>query len=224
MYVLTTDQVASRTGPDAVDDVIALLRGTVKATRAPVRTVGDEVQLVVSRAADALAVVLALARTGGWSTGLGIGAVERPMPRTVRAARGPAFIAAREAVEAAKKRPTRFAVRVPGAPANTGTDLQALVDLLLTLRARRSPEGWEVHDLLAQGLTQREVAARLGISAQAVNDRVRVAELALDDAARPALVRLLAAADALADPATDPATDPTSENAAGRPARQGTPA
>jgi len=33
-------------------------------------------------------------------------------------------------------------------------DAEALVRLLVELRDRRSPEGWEVHDLLADGLSQ----------------------------------------------------------------------
>jgi FixJ family two-component response regulator len=40
------------------------------------------------------------------------------------------------------------------------------------LRAR-TPEGWEVTDLLAAGASQKEAAAHLGISASAVSQRVR---------------------------------------------------
>ena len=70
-------------------------------------------------------------------------------------------------------------------------EVEALLSLLLLLRHRRSREGWEATDLLEQGLPQVEIAGILGISTAAVSQRVKSALWRADEAARPALVRLL---------------------------------
>ena len=83
-------------------------------------------------------------------------------------------------------------------------EVEALLAMLLLLRQRRSPEGWEATDLLGQGLPQVEIAGILGISTAAVSQRVKSALWRVDEAARPALVRLLENLDrALSE--TDPA-------------------
>ena len=71
----------------------------------------------------------------------------------------------------------------------------ALVRLLVELRDRRSDEGWEVYDLLAEGLSQREAAARLGITPGAVSLRAKAAGLRAEEGAIPALERVLARLD-----------------------------
>ncbi|MFO7690240.1 MAG: DNA-binding protein [Cryobacterium sp.] len=83
-------------------------------------------------------------------------------------------------------------------------EVEALISLLLLLRHRRSPEGWEATDLLEQGLPQVEIAGILGISTAAVSQRVKSALWRADEAARPALVRLLGNLDR-ATSETDPA-------------------
>jgi hypothetical protein len=70
-----------------------------------------------------------------------------------------------------------------------------MLDLLLVLRSRRTPEGWEVHDLLETGITQSEAAARLGITPQAVSLRAQAAELRAEESARAPLARLLGGLD-----------------------------
>ncbi|NHI17576.1 DNA-binding protein [Microbacterium excoecariae] len=192
MFVLTADQHGSRAGRDAVPDAIALTTAAAGAALAlpPERTAGDEFQAVFDAAPAALDVALALTRTREWSVGLGVGQVERPLPREVRAARGDAFVAARDAVERAKTAPTRVAVSGPGA-----ADGEALVRLLVELRDRRSEEGWEVYDLLARGLTQREAAAELGITPSAASRRASAAGLRAEEAAVPALARALGRLD-----------------------------
>lgn len=82
--------------------------------------------------------------------------------------------------------------------------VEALLAMLLLLRQRRSPEGWEATDLLGQGLPQVEIASILGISTAAVSQRVKSALWRVDEAARPALVRLLDNLDR-ATSETDPA-------------------
>ena len=97
MFAITADQVDSRHGADLAEDALALIAatGADRLVLPPDRTAGDEVQALTGDASTALAIALALLRTGSWSVGIGIGAVETPLPEATRAARGPAFIAAR---------------------------------------------------------------------------------------------------------------------------------
>lgn len=197
MFVITADQIDSRHGSDLVDSAIRTLTDEVgDRLLLPVdRTAGDELQLATADAAAALSAVFRLARSGAWSIGCGIGDVQTPLPAATRAASGTAFYRAREAVERAKDRPEHFAVAVEPGRHRTGDDVEPLVAQALRLRARRSPEGWELADLLDRGMSQREAADRLGISPQAASKRAAAAGLREDDAVREALVRLLADTD-----------------------------
>lgn len=193
MFVITADQRDSRINADLVPAALAAVttQGSRGLALAPERTAGDEVQAAVTDAAALLAIVLDLTRTGQWSVGVGVGSVESPLPASVRAGRGDAFVNARDAVDRAKKASTRVAITGP----ESAADAEALVRLIVELRDRRTPEGWEVHDLLAEGHTQREAAARLGISEGAVSMRVKSAGLRTEEAAVPALARVLARVD-----------------------------
>jgi len=210
MFVITADQRDSRHDSDRVDDAIARLTadGPDDLVLPPERTAGDEFQCVLESASAVVPLVLALHRSGHWSIGLGIGSVERPLPRTIRAATGDAFFAARRAVESAKTRPARFALdpdarsgSFPSVP-----DAQALFDPLLHLRDARSDAGWEIIDLLAAGRSQKEAAAQLSVTPQAVSLRVRAASARVDGPASDALVRLLTVVDRTLDP-TDGRTE-----------------
>lgn len=198
MFVLTVDQIDSRHRDDLVEPVLRDLsarHGTALAA-APERTAGDEFQLATRDAATALEIALELVRSGGWSVGLGLGTVDTPLGPSVRALSGSAFVNAREAVTAAKKRPARFAL-VTDDDAETAR-LDPLVRLLLALRERRTAEGWELAALLdgSPEPTLTDAAARLGISTQAASQRAQTAGLRLDREARDALGSMLAAADA----------------------------
>jgi hypothetical protein len=221
MFVITADQKASRHDVDRAgtgrDDLAERYAGRLVL---PVdRTAGDEVQALVADAATALDMVLRLTRAGHWSVGLGIGDVRTPLPRATREATGPAFIAARDAVTAAKRSATRFALAVdpppqpdPGTPddgtPDEGTpddgrragpgaeEVEALITLLLLTRDRRTPQGWDVVDRMAGGGTQRDVAAALGITPQAVSTRLRTSGWRAERAAVPGLEALLAHLDA----------------------------
>lgn len=195
MFVVTADQRDSRENADLVPTALAAVGEHPAVALAPERTAGDELQVALTDPAAALSVVLELTRTGQWSVGLGVGEVESPLPASVRAARGEAFVNARDAVDRAKKTPTRLAITAPSG----GADAEALVRLLIELRDRRSPEGWEVYDLLAAGHSQREAAARLGVSQGAVSLRAKAAALRAEEAAVPALERVLARLDADGD-------------------------
>lgn len=198
MFVLTVDQIDSRRTPDRVEPVLQTLadRWGDRLLSAPERTAGDEFQLATRDPAAALEIVLELARDTAWSIGAGIGDLTSPLGPSVRALSGTAFVNAREAVTAAKKRPDRVALVTDDAEETARVD--PLVRLLVALRDRRTAEGWELADLLEQdsALTSKDAAARLGISAQAASQRALTAGLRLETEARPALVALLASADA----------------------------
>lgn len=212
MFVITADQVNSRGSDDIVDDTLLDIgrEHGARLVLAPDRNAGDEIQILLSDADAAIEIVLKLTRSGRWSVGVGIGTVEYPLPTETRAARGPAFIAARDAVTAAKRTPTRFALRrePSDSPATATQDAESLISAVLALRIRRTRPGWEVYDLLAEGLTQREAAQRLGISEQAVADRVSAANVKIDTDTHGALARLCAALD---DPQSHP-SQPAEEN------------
>ena len=194
MFVITADQVDSRHSVDLVSPAVAHLDDVFGAGLAlPVdRNAGDELQALVVDSATAVAMALELTRTGTWSVGLGAGDVERPLASSTRETRGPAFIATRAAVDSAKKSPLRFAFR-DAAPSNQAdaTDFEALMLLLLSVRDRRTEQGWQVYDLLAQGRTQRDAADILGITPQAVSDRMSAAQVRIDLEAHAPLGRLL---------------------------------
>ncbi|MHB1171679.1 MAG: DNA-binding protein [Lacisediminihabitans sp.] len=190
MFVITADQVDSRTTADAVGEALATLNGEFgESLVLPAeRTAGDELQLLLADADAALAVVLALTRGAQWSVGCGVGDVRAPLPRSIRESTGPAFIAARAAVDRAKRRSTRFALESMHADAD---DVEALIDLLLIIRSRRSSAGWELHELVSSGLTQAQAADRLGITPQAASSRAQAAELKAEFAVTGALAKLL---------------------------------
>tara|TARA_R110000868_G_scaffold6370_1_gene36378 strand:- start:69948 stop:70592 length:645 start_codon:yes stop_codon:yes gene_type:complete len=201
MIVLTADQIDSRHQRDLAEPTLRRLDELIgtRLARPAERTAGDEIQLATTDADAALAALLALTRAEEWSVGIGIGTVRRPLPATTRAMSGSAFIHARDAVEAAKKRPTRFALRADPDVEPAATELEPLLDLLLLLRARRTPEGWELAELLETGITQRAAAEQLGISPQAASLRGQSAHLRVESAARAALTAMLARAEQTRD-------------------------
>lgn len=194
MIVITADQRDSRSTPDASAAAVAEVTAAWK-TRLllPVeRSAGDEIQLVTDSAEAALGIVLQLTRTGRWSVGVGTGTAD--LAANTRESTGPAFVAARRAVERAKKRTTRFALASePDAP--FATHLESLVDLLLLLRQRRTEPGWQLYDLLADGGTQLEAARTLGITPQSVSERAITAGLRSEETATVALATMLTMLD-----------------------------
>ena len=194
MFVMTVDQRRSRTGEDLVEGLLAELRDVPGLVRRFERTAGDEVQGLLEDPDAVVDTALRLARGERWSVGIGTGAVRTPVPRSVRAGSGAAFENARDAVQRAKSAPAHVAVTGPD-PA-TAQDAEVLLGLLAALVQRRTPQGWEVVDRLAAGTAQKDVAAELGISAQAVSQRSQVALWRQEQDARPLAARLLAEADA----------------------------
>jgi hypothetical protein len=195
MFVITADQIDSRHLEDLAGPTVDLLNEHYGDQLAlPVdRNAGDEIQALVSDAGVALAIIVDLTRTAEWSVGCGIGRVRTPLPENTREASGPSFVAARAAVERAKKAHLRFALA--GESRDDAAAAEALIELLLEIRSRRTPEGWELFDLLARGMTQTAAAAALGISPQAASQRARVAGIRTELAAIPALTAVLSRVD-----------------------------
>jgi hypothetical protein len=189
-YVLTVDQKGSRRTADRVDDVLRELNDAVpSAVLAFERTAGDEFQGVLDDPGVVVDVVLWLVRSGGWSIGVGAGPVQTPLPQSTRAATGPAFLSARRAVDAAKPRPSRIAVR--GASPSDASDAQAVLSALAVLVDRRSEQAWEAISLISDGRTQAQAATSLGISRQAVGQRLAAGLWGLERELRPTAARLL---------------------------------
>lgn len=191
MFVITADQVDSRHRADLAPATVADLdaRWQDRLVLPVDRTAGDEIQLMPIDGTAMIEIVLHLSRDEAWSVGGGIGSVTEPLPANTREATGPAFVDARDAVDAAKKRETRFALR------GAGAELESLVDLVLMLRARRSIAGWQLYDLMVEGMTQTDAATRLGITPQAASKRARAANIRAEFAATATLGDLLDSAN-----------------------------
>ena len=191
MFVITADQIDSRNDHDRAREMITRLvsQSPNAFSLPPDQTAGDEIQLLVSAAQPTLDALLTLHRSGHWSVGLGVGTVRTPLPASTRQATGGAFIAARDAVLRAKKTEAHFALEVEASDAAAG--IEALLTMLLLLRQRRTPQGWQAGDLFESGLAQTDIAHRLGITTGAVSQRLKAAQYRVEQAARPALVRLL---------------------------------
>ncbi len=149
--VLTVDQRDSRTSPDAVGPVLRMLADL------PVllpfqRTAGDEFQGVLDDPAALPHALEILLRDGRWHVGLGLGEVETPLPEETREARGPAFVAAREAVSTTRNAP--WGLRVVG-ESPLARHLESACWLWGAVLGRRTAKGWEVADLVDEGTLLR---------------------------------------------------------------------
>ncbi|WP_106848649.1 hypothetical protein [Blastococcus sp. Marseille-P5729] len=194
MFAVTIDQRGSQTHSDQVPGLLRLL-AEVDACLPFERTAGDEVQGLLC---DADAVIDAIERTmrsPDWSIGVGIGPVELPLPTSVRAARGPALVRAREAVEDAKKStPVKLALHA-GVPDARGSEIEALMRVVGVVLQRRKPAQWRVIDAVRQAADRAAAAAALGITVQAVSKSLLTSseDVVLD--VYPLLARLLSEAD-----------------------------
>jgi len=199
MFVLTADQRGSRQGPDRVGSALQLLGRVVpKPLRGFERTAGDEVQGVLDQAGQCIDALQALVATGHWSVGVGVGPVEQPLPAVTRAGRGPAFTAARRAVEAAKDRHHHAALLGEGLTPQAALaveDADTVLALALAVALRWSEEAREAVDLVARGATQTDAARELGVTRQAVGQRLGAALWRPQSRAVEVVVHLLHDAD-----------------------------
>lgn len=211
MFVVTADQRGSTKVGVRVQQLLdSLGSGTHSwdhALMLPLeRTVGDEVQAVLTDARATVDLALALLRMGNWSVGVGAGPVDEPLSATSRESSGPAFVHARRAVEKAKARSEPVPVVIAGENGEDAEHATAIIQLLGAISQRRSPAGWEAADLLRPDLsdpamTQRDAATRLGISTQAVSQRVASGMIDEERRARPVAAALVARAGTQPNPA-----------------------
>ena len=194
VYVLTVDQIDSRRQGDFVDPIIGEL-APIEVLLPFTRTVGDEFQGLLADPLSVVTAILILMRGEQWHIGLGIGPVERPLPADPRSARGEAFIAARSAVDRAKTDLSHLAVESARDVTEEATDAQTVFRLLAALRSHRTAQGWQAIELVQRGLNQQETSDRLGVTRQAVSQRLQTAHWSTEQAAVATLGRLLARAD-----------------------------
>jgi hypothetical protein len=153
------------------------------------RTAGDEVQGVLSDARATIDVIVHLLRMDLWYIGLGIGDVAQPLPRSTRAGSGEAFVYAREAVSRAKSSPHH--INVIGQNPHGAEQVETVLWLMASVLRRRSERGWAVADLLAEGLSQREIGVKLGISQSAVTQRAQAAGVVEEQRGRALATELI---------------------------------
>jgi hypothetical protein len=194
VVVLTVDQRGS-TDHAATDRVPEALSGLadmedVTLLRPFERTAGDEFQGVLDDPGALAPILERLLREDAWNVGIGIGAVDEPLPESTRAGRGAAYVHARDAVTTAKSSP--WHLRVEGdRPEVRG--LETALWLWAAMLARRTRRGWEVADLVDTGLRYDEVAARLDVTRSAVSQRAQAAGIVEGRRARELVTELTAA-------------------------------
>lgn len=204
MFVLTIDQRDSRTHEDRVPSLLSSLEGTPVAAEFQ-RTAGDEVQGLLTEPSAVRSALLIALRQGWWHCGIGVGAIEPGSFDTgVRAGRGPGYLAAREAVDAAKNLTGSVAVRAGGdddpatAPTAAGwaEDCEAVWQLVAALVLGRTEAQWRVVDAVDATDTQVQAATELGMRPTSVAGALRLSRIREERAVYGALDRLLAGAHA----------------------------
>ena len=184
----SSDQAATDRVPDALTGLADL--GGVALLRPFERTAGDEFQGVLDDPRALAPILERLLREDAWNIGIGIGAVDEPLPESTRAGRGAAYVHARDAVTTAKSSP--WHLRVEGdRPEVRG--LETALWLWAALLARRTRRGWEVADLVDTGPGSAAVAARLDITRSAVSQRAQAAGIVEGRRARELVTELTAA-------------------------------
>jgi hypothetical protein len=216
MYVLTIDQRGSSTDVDRVPE---FLEGLRRISDGFERSVGDEVQGVLSDPLDVVEVSLHALRSGLWYVGIGMGSVNEPQPASPREGSGAAFVAARQAVERAKAAGSHVPLAVVSGAAGRGAtptgdaeagiracaNAEAVLRLVGRLVQERTEAQWRVVDALrarngqnpGRHGQQKQVARDLGISEQSVSRAIIRSGWQEEWAARPAVEMLLATAHGL---------------------------
>ena len=209
MYVVTIDQRHSRRSADRVPALIDAL-ADIPTAAAFERTAGDEVQGLLDGPAAVRSALLVALREGDWHCGVGAGEVDdESYSSGTRAGRGAAYLAARDAVDAAKGLPGSVAIRVPSDPGsqdNRGSrddrgsatawaaDCEAVWALVAPLVLGRTDAQWRVVDAVDRSPTQVAAAEELGITPASVTGALRLSQIREERAAYPVLDRLLAGA------------------------------
>lgn len=151
------------------------------------RTVGDELQAATREAGWIVDLILDVARSEEWWLGVGYGPYEQPLRRTARESRGPAFYAAREAVESAKV--TAPGIAVVG-PASFEPFSDAML-LLISIVRRRTARQHEAAVLYRELESMAAVARRLALSPSSVTERLQGAGMQEEQVGRRLALHLL---------------------------------
>lgn len=175
--------------------------GTVDA-----RVHGPEDFAVVAADADAAAgVVMNLVQAGDFAVGIGAVAGGDGTADQIIAAAGRAVDGVRRAgvIQARVEEPGPGGVRAPGRGAEIAGDIAAAFTLVAHVLTRRTAEGREATALVRQGHLQSEAAEIVGISKQAMSQRLAAAGWQAEQAGWSLAVHMLARTEALhgaADP------------------------
>lgn len=177
----------SRRRADYIRNVADALASTRAVTE--VRVHGAEGFAVISPDADGTTtVVLNLLQAGDFAVGVGSviggaadreadGSVDEALTTQLFGSASRAFGRQHRAgsVHTRVERPGPGGVRAPGKPADVGEDVAAAFTLLAHVLSRRTAEGREATALMRQGHLQTEAAEILGISKQAMSQRLAAA-------------------------------------------------
>lgn len=175
--VVMADQRGSRRGPDLVAPLLETLNAPQQpwSMRLPFeRTAGDEVQGLLNSPLSLPSLIRHFGDSDQWSVGVGFGEVSTPLPASTRAATGSAYLAAREAVENAKRASGNVQLRSTPGLLDISV-LEALVQGLYFIQRSRSQAGHEAVNFARRGASGKATAEALGISPQAVSNRLQVA-------------------------------------------------
>lgn len=190
MIVITADQRGSRTAGDRIPEVLAILRETLRALPTKPhgrywefqRTAGDEIQALFEDGDIELALraVLKLHWLDFGYMGIGIGSVLGGTNPTinVRQGNGGAYIAARAAIDRAKKLPGGVALEVEEGYREDLDQCRGLVDASLQLLfeedRKSSPRDRQIAEQhYFYEKTQAKIARELGISQPAVSQSLK---------------------------------------------------
>ncbi len=185
MYVITSDQRDSRTSADLVPAALSAV-----ATHAPgasrSRPSGPRATRCRSRSPTPRRCSRSSSTSRGPAGGVSAwaSATSRPRCRTASALPGARRSSTRATPWTAPRRP-RHGSRSPRR--RVGRMPRRWCASSSSCAIAAPPKAGRCYDLLAEGITQREAAARLGISEAAVSLRVRSAGLRTEEAAVPAL-------------------------------------
>jgi hypothetical protein len=169
------DQRRSARRPDFVAGFSAELNTQFEGSlvRGFVRTAGDEMQGLLADPSALAAIVARALDEDRWWIGVGVGEVTR-LGDSSRESAGPAFVAGRAAIEAAKRgRGSPAPLAVIGNPRDVAAGLHAALTAFAFVVQKRTARQREVISAVRTTSTKREAAARLEITPQGVSDALR---------------------------------------------------
>ena len=145
----------------------------------------EDICAVVDSAEAVTDTTMALLSAGDWAIGIGIASDSGGEPEEVR----------KLATAAIGRRCRTGVVRVRSQSGGDTSDITAVFALLAHVLAKRTTEGREATQLMRGGMNQNEAAAELGISKQAMSQRLAAAGWTAETAGWKLAVGLLRRAE-----------------------------